>query len=324
MFGKLIGREKLNKMDLSIVIPAYNEEKNIEPLYNELKEVLHSLNKEYEIIFIDDGSSDATFENIRKLHDKDKKVKIIKLRRNFGQTSAMDAGFKAASGKIIIAMDADLQNDPKDIPKLLNKINESYDVVCGWRKKRKDPLTKHITSRIANILRRLIINDKIHDSGCTLKAYKKECFEDLDLYGEMHRFIPALLKWKGFKITEIIVNHRARKFGKTKYSITRVLKGFLDMLVVKFWMQYSARPVHLFGGLGILFGFVGFVIALYLTILKLFYNIPIGNRPLLFLAGLLIIIGVQFVIFGFLADIMIKIYYSKEKIKPYKIEKIIE
>lgn len=312
------------KMEISIVIPVYNEEKNIEPLYKEVRLILNSLNKEYEIIFVDDGSKDKSLEELKKLHEKDKRIKIIKFRKNFGQTAALDAGFKHASGKFIVAMDADLQNDPNDIPKLLEKINKGYDVVSGWRKKRKDPLTKKIFSRIANIFRIILINDRIHDSGCTLKAYKKECFEDLDLYGEMHRFIPALLRWKGFKVTESIVNHRKRKFGKTKYSITRVLKGFLDMLVVKFWMQYSARPVHLFGGLGILSGFIGFLIALYLTILKLFYNIAIGNRPLLFLSGLLIIIGVQFIVFGFLADIMIKIYYSKEKIKPYNIEKIIE
>jgi glycosyltransferase involved in cell wall biosynthesis len=311
-------------MEISIVIPVYNEEKNIVPLYKEVKPILNSLNKDYEIIFVDDGSKDKTLEELKKIHEKDKSIKIIKFRKNFGQTAALDAGFKHASGKIIVAMDADLQNDPNDIPKLLEKINQRYDVVSGWRKKRRDSLIKHLISRAANVLRFLIINDKIHDSGCTLKAYKKECFKDLDLYGEMHRFIPALLRWKGFKITEVVVNHRKRKFGKTKYSITRVLKGFLDMLVVKFWMQYSTRPVHLFGGLGIVSGFLGFVIALYLTILKLFYNIPIGNRPLLFLSGLLIIIGVQFVIFGFLADIMIKIYYSKEKIKPYNIEKIIE
>jgi len=310
-------------MEISIVIPVYNEEKNIELLYKEVKPILNSLNKVYEIIFVDDGSKDKSLEELKKLHEKDKRIKIIKFRKNFGQTAALDAGFKDASGKIIIAMDADLQNDPNDIPKLLEKINKGYDVVSGWRKKRKDPLTKKIFSRIANIFRIILINDRIHDSGCTLKAYKKECFEDLDLYGEMHRFIPALLRWKGFKVTELIVNHRKRKFGKTKYSITRVLKGFLDMLVVKFWMQYSARPVHLFGGLGILTATTGIVLGLFSIYLKIFLNRDLSNNFLALLSVFLFIIGIQFFVSGLVADILIKDYYGKKGKRVYSIEKVI-
>jgi glycosyltransferase involved in cell wall biosynthesis len=308
---------------ISIIIPCYDEEGNVVPLYLRLRKVLEGIGDKWEIIFIDDGSTDNTFRILEGLNKKDKRVRIIKFRRNFGQTAAMDAGFKHAKGEIIIPMDADLQNDPRDIPRLIAKINEGYDVVSGWRYKRKDPITKKIFSRIADILRRLLTGVKIHDSGCTLKAYKKECFDGLDLYGEMHRSIPALLFWKGFKIGEIKIMHHKRLYGKTKYNLKRVIKGFLDLLVVVFWQRYSARPIHLFGGVGLLTGFVGFIIALYLTIMKLLYNQSIANRPLLLLAVLLIILGVQFLVFGVLADIMVKLYYGKDR-RNYNIEKIIE
>ncbi len=307
-------------MDLSIVIPMYNEEDNVEPVFRKNKDILDRLKLDYEIIIIDDGSRDKTFSNLLRI--KDPRLKIIRLRRNFGQTAAMDAGFKAARGKIIVSMDGDLQNDPEDIPRLLEKMKEGYDVVCGWRKYRKDSLVKHIVSRGANLLRKLIIHDRIHDSGCSLKAYKKECFDDLDLYGEMHRFIPALLEWKGFKVTEIIVKHHPRQHGKTKYTMLRVMKGFLDMLVVKFWMQYSTRPIHLFGSLGILMALAGFLLGLYLSIQKIFFGVSIGNRPLLLLSILLMILGALFIMFGVLADILVKVYYKDSK--NYSIERVIE
>ncbi len=310
-----------SKVQLSIVIPTYNEEQNVLPLYSELREVLDSLGKHFEIIFVNDGSTDNTLDILKGINKKDKRVQIINFRKNFGQTAAMDAGFKHARGDVIISIDSDMQNDPRDIPRLLEKIGEGYDVVVGWRFYRKDPLLKKLFSRCADKLRRFITKEKIHDAGCTLKAFKRECFEDLDLYGEMHRFIPALLLWKGFKVTEIKVAHRPRVRGKTKYTISRLFKGFLDLIAVKFWMQYSARPVHLFGGLGLLTGFLGFLIGLYLTILKVFYNQPIGNRPLLILSALLMILGVQFLMVGLLADIAIKIYFRENK--PYKIKEII-
>lgn len=297
-------------MDISIVIPTYNEEDNVLPLYKEIKAAMDGLKKEYEIIYVDDGSTDRTFSNLEKLNSKDRKVRIIKFRKNFGQTAAMDAGFKAAKGKIIIAMDADLQNDPADIPALLKKMDEGYDVVSGWRYKRNDSISKKFISLIANALRKMLTGEKIHDSGCSLKVYKKECFDNLNLYGEMHRFIPALLMWKGFKVGEVKVNHRPRKHGKTKYTISRVVKGALDMLVVLFWQRYSTRPIHLFGGLGLLTGLIGFLVALYLAIIRLFYNVSIANRPLLLLSVLLMVLGVQFIIFGIVADILIKTYYK--------------
>ncbi|MBD3313753.1 glycosyltransferase [Candidatus Woesearchaeota archaeon] len=307
-------------MDLSIIIPAYNEKGNVSILYRELKPVVDGITKKHEIIFIDDGSTDSTYQDLLDLKKKDSNVKIIKFRKNFGQTAAMDAGFKNANGNVIVAMDADLQNDPKDIPNLLGKIDEGYEVVSGWRQKRKDSFSKRVISRIANVIRKHFTGETIHDSGCSLKAYRKECFKGLDLYGEMHRFIPALLRWRGFRIGEVKVNHRPRKHGKTKYSISRILKGALDLFVVLFWQKYSTRPIHLFGGLGILSGVAGFIILLYLAIVRLFLGVPIGNRPLLMLGMLLAILGVQLLIFGLVADILIKNYY-KDSV-PYSIERI--
>lgn len=308
--------------ELSIVIPAYNEGKNVRLLYQKLMDVFSRMETSYEIIYIDDGSTDNTFFELEALYEEDKNnVKVIKFRRNFGQTAALDAGFKAAKGKVIVSMDSDLQNDPADIPKLLAKMKEGYDVVCGWRKNRKDPLFKHLISRGANFLRSIIINDKIHDSGCTLKAFKRECFTTLDLYGEIHRFIPALLELQGFKITEIVVNHKERIYGSSKYNSRRIMKGFLDILLVKFWMKYVTRPMHLFGELGLLMAFSGFIIGSYLSIRKLmdYNNYHLANRPLLLLAIILVIIGINFILSGFLADIIIKTYFSRRK--SYNIEK---
>lgn len=308
-------------MDISVVIPVYDEEANVAVLYEELKKVLARLNRKYEIIFVDDGSTDGTFDKLLKLKSKDSNVKILKFRRNFGQTAALDAGFKSAKGDIIISMDADLQNDPADIPKLLDRMKEGFDAVSGWRYKRKDPLSKKLFSKAANIFRKMVTGETIHDSGCTLKAYKKECFNDLNLFGEMHRYIPALLMWKGFKIGEVKVNHRPRTHGKTKYRMSRIFRGALDLLVVVFWQRYSTRPIHLFGGLGILSMLAGIISGAYLTIMKFAYGASIANRPLLLLTILLILLGVQFIVFGFLADILIKVYYKDSR--NYSIEKII-
>jgi len=296
-------------MKLSIVIPTYNEAENVGRLYSELLPVLKALKHPYEIIYVDDGSTDGTRQKLRELNAKDRTAKILFHRRNFGQTAAMDTGFKYATGDVIITMDADLQNDPADIPKLLAKMNEGFDVVSGWRKYRKDPLGKKLFSRFAGLMRRMLTREKIHDSGCTLKAYRKECFRGLDLYGEMHRYIPAILTWRGYRVTELVVNHRARQFGKSKYGMSRLFRGFLDLLVVKFWMQYSARPIHLFGGLGLSCFGLGFVAGLYLLVRKLFYAESIANRPLLLLVVLLIILGVQFFGMGVMTDALTKIYY---------------
>lgn len=307
---------------LSVVIPIYNEENNISLLCQELAETLDEMAQPYEIIFIDDGSDDASFERLISVRDKFPDMKIIKFKKNYGQSAALDAGFKNAVGDIIVSLDGDRQNDPKDIPRMIEELEKGYDVICGWRYQRKDPFLKRFISRGAYILRNIILKDRIHDSGCTLRAYRKVCFEQMQLYGEMHRFIPALLAWEGFKVTEVKVNHRPRLHGKTKYTMSRIFKGILDMVIVKFWVKYSSRPVHFFGGMGLFMGFLGFILSLYLTIVKLFFHQSIGNRPLLLLSILLIIVGVQFLLFGILADIMMKLYFG-EKRRTYFIDKII-
>lgn len=311
---------KPKQLDISIIVPAYNEEKNVPLLYEKITSVVRRMKRSYELIFIDDGSRDQTLARLTAISSSDPSVVVVKFRKNFGQTAAMDAGFKIARGRILIPMDADLQNDPEDIPRLVAKLNEGYDVVSGWRVNRRDSLAKHIISRGANLLRKLLLHDRIHDSGCTLKAYRRDCFENLTLYGEMHRFIPAILSLRGFKVTELPVRHHPRAYGKTKYSFKRVLKGFLDMLVVTFWMRYATRPIHLFGTLGVLTTLLGLLVGFYLTLLKLFFNEPIGNRPLLLLTILLIVLGAQFITFGLMSDILVKIYYKNEP--TYCIEKI--
>ncbi|MBU1975637.1 MAG: glycosyltransferase family 2 protein [Nanoarchaeota archaeon] len=313
----------MEHIELSIVIPCYNEGKNVYLLYQRIKEAMRKIGKSYEIIYVDDGSHDDTLKYLKKVKNiAPNKTVIVKLRKNFGQTAALDAGFKQAKGKVFITMDGDLQNDPADIPKLLKKMATGYDVVSGWRHARRDPFGKKIFSKMANSLRKSLTKEKIHDSGCSLKAYKRECFEDLNLYGEMHRYIPAILMWKGYRIGEVKVKHYARKYGKTKYNSIRLFKGFMDLLVVKFWMQFSGRPMHLFGGLGAIVSFLGFIIGLYLVYLKIFYKAGIMNRPLLLLVILLLIIGVQFLMFGIFGDILIKTYYDQKPGSSYSIEKI--
>ena len=310
-------------IDISIIVPSYNEEENVELLYSELKDVLISIKREHEIIFVDDCSTDTTYQRLQELHSKDPWVKIIKFRNNFGQSAAMKAGFDHAQGSFVITMDADLQNDPHDIPAMLEKIEkDDYDVVCGWRYHRNDSVSKKFFSRWANFFRNTLTNEVIHDSGCTLRVYKRECIQDLDLYGELHRYIPAILLWKGYRIGEIRVNHRNRMHGKSKYSWKRLSKGFLDLLVITFWQKYSVRPMHIFGGSGLIMGFFGLFITGYLILEKLIWGTGLSDRPLFLIGILLIIIGVQFIAIGLLADIMLKVYYSQNQRKTYLIEKI--
>lgn len=310
----------MRKVDLSIVIPAYNEASNVTELYGKIKQSMKKYSNSYEIIFIDDGSTDNTLDKLRRIKKKDKKVKIIVFRRNFGQTAAMDAGIKSSRSEIICTLDADLQNDPEDIPKMIKKLESGYDCISGWRIKRQDSFSKRNLSLLARLVRRTLTKDVVHDSGCTLKVYRRECFEDLNLYGEMHRFIPLLLSMKGFKIGELRVKHYPRNSGKTKYGFFRVVRGFLDLLLVKFWMDFSVRPIHLFGSIGILSGVGGLSIGIYLILQKFIYNLSIA-RPLLTLGVLLIIVGIQFFLFGILADLLIKIYYHN-KIN-YSIKRVI-
>lgn len=310
-----------NTKKISVVIPVYNEEKSVAALHKEILGVMGALGFSYEIIFVDDGSTDSTFEKLQKLSP----VRIIKFRKNFGQTAALDAGIKLATGNVIITMDGDGQDDPAEMPKLLEKMQkDNLDVVAGWRKNRKDKFFKKISSKCAAIIRKIIVNDGIHDSGCTLKAYKKECFNHLDLAGEMHRFVPALLKIKGFKIGETEVNHRPRMFGQTKYSWRRGVRGGLDMLSVWFWKKYSNRPLHLFGGIGLLLIFISIVSIGYALYGKFSYGLDLSSTALTDLSMFGFLIGVQFFVFGLLADMLSKTYFASTRDKVYDIKEVIE
>jgi len=304
----------------SVIIPVYNEEENIIPLYERLTPVLNEISQDSEVIFIDDGSTDGTLEKIKEVLKRDKRIRCLSLRKNFGQTPAISAGFDHAEGEIIITMDGDLQNDPMDIPRLIKKIDEGYDVVSGWRYNRKDPgVSKKIPSKLSNRLAYRLTGLKLHDYGCTLKAYRKSALKDIQLYGEMHRYIPAVLHWQGFKVAEIKVTHHPRTKGKTKYGTKRLFKGLFDLINFKFWSGYSTRPLHFFGGLGLLSFLIGFIISLYLVLLKYLYDVSLTERPLLLLGALFIILGVQLIMFGFLGEMIIRVYYEKSERKTYAI-----
>ncbi len=302
---------------LSIIIPVLNEEGNVIPLFKEIEESL--LGKySYETIFIDDGSTDNTFQNLLSL----KPLKVIRLRKRFGQSSAIDAGIKASKGEIIVTLDGDMQNNPFDIPLLIEKLEEGYDVVSGWRFKRKDSFFKKIFSLISNFLRKMITKEEIHDSGCTLKAYRRECFNEIDLHGEMHRFIPSILSWQGFKITEVKVSHRPRLKGKTKYTFSRILKGLLDLFSLWFWKKYSGRPLHFFGGIGLLLSFSGTAVIIITFILRIMNLISLRDSIVPLAAFFLILIGINFFTSGLLMDVSLKNYYKERK--RYNIKEIID
>lgn len=306
-------------MKLSVVVPVYNEAENVGALHKEIVTALKRLkHTTFEVIFVNDGSTDATAQALEKLSP----ITVITFRKNFGQTAALDAGIKHATGDVVIAMDGDGQNDPADIPLLIEKINDGFDIVSGWRYARKDSPAKRFVSRGANLLRRYFIDDKIHDSGCTFKAYRRECFEHVDLYGEMHRFIPGILKLQGFTIAEVKVNHRPRRFGKTKYNMKRTLKGFLDMFSIWFWRKYSTRPLHLIGGLGFVLAFAGVAVVATLFVLRLLERISLANSVWPLAGFFLILMGGQMVVFGLLADVMIKSYYRIHRETPYNIKSV--
>jgi len=312
-------------LNISVIVPLLNEEENIEVLYRELTDQLRELGQEFEIIFVDDGSTDQTFEILSKIQKDDSRVKVISFRKNFGQTAALSAGFDHARGDIIVTLDADLQNDPQDIPKLLEKLNEGYDLVNGWRFDRKDPfLTRRLPSIIANKVISFITRVTLHDYGCTLKAFRKEVTKNIRLYGEMHRFIPAIASGMGVSICEVKVNHRARKYGKSKYGISRTIRVILDLITVKFLLSYATRPIQVFGLLGFCSGIIGFAIAIYLTIQRQFFGIPLANRPLLLLAILLIFIGLQFVTLGLIAELQARTYHETQNKPIYVIREILE
>lgn len=312
-------------MELTIVIPIYNEEKNIKILYRELMDTLTILNIEFEIIFIDDGSYDQSFKVLEKLQQNDNRVVVIKFRKNFGQTAALSAGFDHARGEIVITMDGDLQNDARDIPLLLEKIDEGFDLVCGWRFNRKDNfINRRLPSMIANKIISWTTKVKLHDYGCTLKAFRKEVVDAINLYGEMHRFIPAVASTMGVTIEEVKVNHRERKYGASKYGISRTIRVILDLITVKFFLSYVTKPMQIFGLIGIVSGAIGFILALYMTIQKQFFDVAIANRPLLLLAILLIFIGLQFITMGLLGEIEARIYHETHGKPIYYVRKILK
>ncbi|OGT99451.1 MAG: glycosyl transferase [Geobacteraceae bacterium GWC2_48_7] len=300
-------------MKFSIVVPLFNEQENIAELY---KAIINALNRQvydYEIVLVDDGSTDATFSAMKLLAIEDRRVKVIRLRRNFGQTAAMSAGFDAASGEIIIPMDGDLQNDPADIPRLIEKLHEGYDVVSGWRKDRKDTfITRKIPSVLANSLISRMTGVYLHDYGCTLKAYKREVLEGINLYGEMHRFVPALASQFGAKVAELPINHHPRLHGTSKYGISRTLRVILDLMTVKFLLTYSTKPIQLFGKWGVYTLLAGFGTGSMTLYMKLFENISMNRNPLLILTAFLLFMGVQFIVLGLLGELNARTYYEAQ------------
>ncbi|HHV36515.1 MAG TPA: glycosyltransferase family 2 protein [Candidatus Cloacimonetes bacterium] len=290
-------------MLLSFIIPVLNEEESLSQLYSEILENIgeHS----YEIIFIDDGSTDGSFEIMKKLAEKDESVKVIRFRRNFGKSAALQKGFDLAEGEIIFTLDADLQDNPAEIPNFIKKIEEGWDLVSGWKKHRHDPLHKRLPSKLFNAVTASTFKLKLNDYNCGFKAYRKELVKELYLYGEMHRYIPVLAHSLGYKVSEIPVLHRAREFGKSKYGAERYLRGFFDLLTVKLLTQYSRSPLYLFGRVGLYSTILGFIISLYLAILKIFMGVPLSNRPLLFLGILLILGGLQFISMGLISELIV-------------------
>jgi glycosyltransferase involved in cell wall biosynthesis len=301
---------------LSIVVPIYNEEDSIPTLYERLTYELDTLGHAYEIIAIDDGSKDRSFAILRELAHSDQRLHVVRFRRNFGQTAAFSAGFQRARGEVVITIDADLQNDPADIGHLLQKLDEGYDVVSGWREDRKDAYwNRRLPSQIANGIISWSTGVYLHDYGCSLKAYRRNVLDNIQLYGELHRFIPAIASWQGVDVAELPVNHHPRQFGKTKYGIGRTLRVVLDLLTVRFLLSYGTRPMHIFGLFGVVSIALGTLFGSYLVLIKFFLQQDIADRPLLLLAVLLVILGVQFISIGLIGELVTRTYYETQR-KP--------
>ena len=313
-----------NSPEVSVVVPLLNEQDNINPLYEQITQTLTDEHN-YEIIFIDDGSSDDSFTILSQLQKADNKVRVIRFRKNFGQTAALSAGFTHARGKIIVAIDADLQNDPADIPKMIKKLDEGFDVVSGWRKKRHDnAITRRLPSKIANWLIAKITGVKLHDFGCTLKVYRREVLAETKLYGEMHRFIPALASWSGASICEMVVNHRPRTAGTAKYGLGRTLKVVLDLITVKFLGSFSTKPIYIFGGLGVISGLAAVAFGLIVLYQKCAHNFAMNRNPLLILTAMLVTATIQFILMGLLAELLVRTYHESQNRPTYVIKEILE
>jgi glycosyltransferase involved in cell wall biosynthesis len=312
--------KRMKSIKFSVVVPVYNEEGNLEKLDAEIKVVMKKLGT-FEIIYVNDGSTDSSLDVLKKL----KGVRIINLNRNYGQATALDAGFKAASGEYVVSLDADLQNDPEDIPKLYKKlIDEGLDVVAGWRKDRKDRQGVKVLTKTGRAMRKVLISDKVHDTGCTLRVYRREAVKNLDLGGEMHRYILAYLRWKGFRIGELEVNHRPRHSGTTKYGYNKAIKGFIDLVYVWFIDKYSQRPLHIFGATGLFSFFVGAVIIIWQLILKFFYRIDLSDSAWFVLGFFLIIAGILLFSFGIVIDLLMKIHHNTSPVeKRYNVREVL-
>ncbi|MDD2753524.1 MAG: glycosyltransferase family 2 protein [Candidatus Portnoybacteria bacterium] len=307
-----------NEIYLSLVSPVCNEEPSLKELYAKIKKALGAIDKKSEIIFVDDGSSDNSFRLLRELAANDDGVKIVRFIRNYGQTAALAAGFDLAQGEVIIQMDADLQDDPEDIPRFLEKINEGYDLVVGWRKNRQDRyLTKTLPSKIANAIISRITKVKLHDYGSPMKAYRSGILKNISLYGEMHRFIPAYMAWHGAKIIEIEATHHARQFGQTKYTLWKTFKVILDVITVKFLLNYINRPMHFFGGAGFFALAASFLTLAAALILKFGYQFNLNRNPLLLISVFLAIVGVMFILLGLLAEILVRVYFAAQNKQSY-------
>jgi glycosyltransferase involved in cell wall biosynthesis len=309
--------DELN-IEISVVVPVYNEEESLPHLVTELHRALRNLRRPYELVLIDDGSTDGSWSVLEHMADADPSLNLVRFRRNFGQTAAMQAGLDAARGSAVVTIDADLQNDPADIPALLAKLDEGYDLVAGWRKDRQDPfLNRRLPSMLANQLISLATRVKLHDNGCTLKAMTGNVAKDLRLYGEMHRFIPAVASWVGARIVEMPVNHRARRFGKSKYGIGRTLRVVLDLITVRFIQSYLTRPMQVFGLAGLALFSAGVGISGWLALEKILFHEEIGARPLLLLGVLLIVVGIQLLSLGLVADVVSRTYHESQDKRPY-------
>lgn len=298
-------QQKPQVKKLSVVVPLFNEQDSLQPLSAEIRKVCIANNFDFEVIFVDDGSTDNSLKVIKDICRGDRRFKYISFQKNYGKSAALNIGFKKASGTVVVTMDADLQDDPGEIPNLILKLNEGFDMVSGWKKKRYDPFIKKHSSKFFNAVTRWFSGVKIHDFNCGLKIYKKNVLDQIRVYGELHRYIPVLANWKGFSVAELVVTHHPRKFGYTKFGISRFFKGFVDLLTVVFITRYAKRPMHLFGFLGAFSLIAGTILNLVLTYQKLFHNMPLSNRPMLFLGVLLIIVGMQFFSLGLIGEMMV-------------------
>jgi len=311
--------------EISVVIPVYNEIENVDALAADVWGALEPLGKTFEVILVDDGSRDGTADALRRIAADRPEARVVLLRRNFGQTAALSAGFDHARGQVIITMDADLQNDPRDVPKLLAGIEQGYDIVAGWRLDRKDAfLSRRLPSMIANRLISAVTGVSLHDYGCTLKAFRADVVQQVRLYGELHRFIPAVANWMGVTVHEVPVNHRARRAGVSKYGIGRTIRVVLDLITVKFMESYSTKPIQIFGLLGMVCGGVGFLGAAWLSLQRLLWGVSLSNRPILLLFVMLILVGVQFISMGLVAEMLARTYHESQSKPIYYVKEVVE